>query len=159
MTRRDAVPNVAVGQKRPQQDIASTHFYNLSRCGRGFIVRNCTFKPQRRHALLVRAPDGLIENNLIDGVGGSAVVLGNEMGNFYEGPFPHNTVVRNNTIRNTQLSAISVYTQTRNRDVAITRGVQIRNNTLTVLPGRQGIDVQQARDVVVEGNTVLNATD
>jgi len=159
VTLRDAVPNVAVGQKRPQQDIASTHFYNLSRCGRGFIVRNCTFKPQRRHALLVRAPDGLIENNLIDGVGGSAVVLGNEMGNFYEGPFPHNTVVRNNTIRNTQLSAISVYTQTRNRDVAITRGVQIRNNTLTVLPGRKGIDVQQARDVVVEGNTVLNATD
>ena len=157
VTLRDAAPNVVIGQKRPQQDIASTHFYNLSRCGRGFVVRNCTFKPQRRHALLVRAPDGLIENNLIDGVGGSAVVLGNEMGNFYEGPFPHNTIVRNNRIRNTQLTAISVHTRTRNRDRAMTRGVQIRKNTITVLPGRKGIDVQQVRDVVVEGNTVRDS--
>ncbi len=159
VTLRNATSNVVIGQKRPQTDIASTHFYNLSRCGRGFVVRNCTFKPQRRHALLVRAPNGLIENNLIDGVGGSAVVLGNEMGNFYEGPFPHNTVVRNNRIRNTQLTAISVYTRTHKREKAMTRGVQIRNNTITVLPGRKGIDVQQARDVVVTGNTVQKATD
>jgi len=159
VTLRDAVPNVVVGRKRPHQDIASTHFYNLSRCGRGFIVRNCTFKPQRRHALLVRAPDGLIENNLIDGVGGSAVVLGNEMGSFYEGPFPNNTIVRNNTIRNTRNTAICVYTRTTNQAAEMTHGVQIRNNTITVLPGKKGIEVKHARDVVVKHNVVRDSAE
>jgi len=159
VTLRDAVPNVVVGRKRPHQDIASTHFYNLSRCGRGFIVRNCTFKPQRRHALLVRAPDGLIENNLIDGVGGSAVVLGNEMGSFYEGPFPNNTIVRNNTIRNTRNTAICVYTRTTNQAAEMTHGVQIRNNTITVLPGKKGIEVKHARDVVVKDNVVRDSAE
>lgn len=158
VTLQDAAPNVVVGRKRPHQDIASTHFYNLSRCGRGFIVRNCTFKPQRRHALLVRAPDGLIENNLIDGVGGSAVAMGNEIGSFYEGPFPHNTIVRNNTIRHTQGTAIQVYTRTKNQSADITRGVQIRNNSITVLPGKKAIVVQQARKVVQEGNRVVTET-
>lgn len=158
VTLRDAVANVVVGHKRPQRDIASTHFYNLSRCGRGFAVRNCIFKPQRRHALLVRAPDGLIENNLIDGVGGSAVVLGNEMGNFYEGPFPNNTIVRNNTIRHTQDTAISVFTRTKDRNVSMVHGVQIRNNTITTLPGRKGIEVRQA-EAAVEGNTVVHSTE
>lgn len=152
---RDEVTHVVVGQKRAHTDIASTHFYNLSCCGRGFVIRNCTFKPQRRHAMLVRAPDGLIENNLIDGVGGSAVSLGNEMGSFYEGPFPDNTVVRNNTIRNTQGTAIQVYTRTQSQTAVVTQGVQIRNNTITVLPGRKGIEVTRVRDAVVEGNVLL----
>lgn len=159
VTLRNAVTHVITGQKRPHQDIASTHFYNLSRCGRGFIVRNCIFKPQRRHALLVRAPDGLIENNLIEGVGGSAIAMGNEMGSFYEGPFPNNTIVRNNIIRNTQNTAITVYTRTKHQTAMMTQGVQIRNNTITVLPGRKGIDVKQVRNVVVEGNTILNSTE
>jgi len=157
VTLQDAVTPVVVGQKRAHKDINSTHFYNLTRCGRGFIVRHCTFKPQRRHALLVRAPDGLIEDNFIDSVGGSAVVLGNETGSFYEGPFPNHTIVQNNTIRNTQGTAIHVYTRTKSRSAAMTRGVQIRNNTITVLPGKKGIVVEQARDVVVEGNVETRA--
>jgi len=158
VTLREPVSGVVTGRKRPHRDIASTHFYNLSRCGRGFVVRDCTFKPQRRHALLVRAPDGLIENNLIDGVGGSAVALGNEMGSFYEGPFPSNTIVRNNTIRNTQDTAIKVYTRTRKQAVTMTRGIQIRNNNITVLPGRKGIEVSHAQ-AVVEGNTQVNSAE
>jgi hypothetical protein len=158
VTLLDEVAGVVTGCKRPHTDIASTHFYNLSRCGRGFVIRNCTFKPQRRHAMLVRAPEGLIENNRVDGVGGSAVVLGNEMGSFYEGPFPNNTVVRNNTIGYTQQAAIRAYTQTRAGTAEITHGVQIRNNRITVLPGRKGIDVTHVRDAVVEGNTVETAS-
>jgi len=91
-------------------------------------------------------------------VGGSAVALGNEMGSFYEGPFPSNTIVRNNTIRNTQDTAIKVYTRTRKQAVTMTRGIQIRNNNITVLPGRKGIEVSHAQ-AVVEGNTQVNSAE
>jgi lysophospholipase L1-like esterase len=84
------------------------------------------------------------------------VVLGNEMGSFYEGPFPNHTIVRNNTIRHTQGTAIDVYTRARHPGAAMTHGVEIRDNRITVLAGMKGIDVRQARDVLVKGNVVMD---
>lgn len=75
-----------------------TGLYNLDRSGKGYIVRNNTFLAQRRHALLARCPDGRFEGNTVDGVGGSGVWLGNEIGSFYEGPFPENTIIHGNHI-------------------------------------------------------------
>jgi hypothetical protein len=97
ITVADPIPGVVAGNKTTE-DIRSTHFYNMSYTNNCFVVRNCTFMPQRRHAMLIRSCNGLIEDNTIDGVGGSAVWMGNEMGNFYEGPFPQYNIIRNNTI-------------------------------------------------------------
>jgi len=88
-----------------------TGIYNLDACGKDYIIRNNVFLEQRRHAVLARAPNGLIENNLIDGVGGSAISLGNAIGSFYEGPFPRNTVIRGNTIRNVMRVPIIIEAQ------------------------------------------------
>ena len=148
------VAGVVPGQKRPHKDIRSTHFYNMSYCNRGYIVRNCTFKPQRRHAILVRAPGGLIEGNTMDGVGGSAVCMGNEMGSFYEGPFPADSIIRNNVVRNAQGPAICIYSSSLNALGRHARNIQVLNNTITLLPGKQGIVVHQARNVRLVGNRI-----
>ncbi|NQU42316.1 right-handed parallel beta-helix repeat-containing protein [bacterium] len=151
-TLADPIPGVITGTKRPHTDIESTHFYNMSYANRGFIVRNCTFMPQRRHAILVRSCDGLIEGNTMDGVGGSAVEMANEVGWFYAGPFPRNNIIRNNTIRNTQATAIRIYS-TKGAHV---RNIQALDNTITVLPGKAGIFVSRAQDVLLKGNRILD---
>ncbi len=104
-----------------------TGIYNLDACGKDYIIRNNVFLEQRRHAVLARAPNGLIENNLIDGVGGSAISLGNAIGSFYEGPFPRNTVIRGNTIRNVMSIPIVIQAQG-SRKMRHIRNIQLIGN-------------------------------
>lgn len=155
VTLADAVPGKVVpGRMRPHQDVGATHFYNMSRCNRGFVVRGCTFLPQRRHAMLVRAQDGLIEDNRIDGVGGAAVWLGNEIGSYYEGPFPTGVTVRRNRIQETRLTPIVVQSALRGGATPITGQIAIEGNDITVRNGTTGILIERARDVRVEGNVI-----
>jgi len=105
------------------EKLAFTGLYNIDASGKDYIVRNNVFGAQRRHALLARCSGGLFESNLVDGVGGHGVSLGNEIGSFYEGPLPADTVIRNNTFRNTFWDAIKVYTNG--------KGAQARNITIT----------------------------
>ncbi|MEM9108807.1 MAG: glycosyl hydrolase family 28-related protein [Planctomycetota bacterium] len=105
-----------------------TGLYNLDAAGNHFVVRGNTFGPQRRHAILARASGGLIENNTITGVGGNGVRLGNEIGSFYEGPLPRNTVIRNNTFTNTYFDAIHIYT---NGIDATAQEMTIKSNRIT----------------------------
>ncbi len=86
-----------------------TGLYNLDACGKDYIVRNNRFLPQRRHALLARGFGGRFEGNLVDGIGGNGVNLGNEIGSFYEGPFPGDTIIRGNTFRNVEWFPVRVY--------------------------------------------------
>ncbi len=157
VTLADSVEGVIVGRKQ-REHIKSTHFYNMSYINDRFIVRNCSFNPQRRHAMLVRSPNGIIENNTIDSVGGAAVWMGNEMGSFYEGPFPQNNIIRNNTIRNTQLTAIHIYTRALNRHARHTSKIRVQNNKITVLPDRMAISVRNAAEVELKSNRILDQT-
>lgn len=93
-----------------REKLVFTGLYNIDASGKNYIVRNNVFRAQRRHALLARSSGGLIENNIIDGVGGNGVSLHNEIGSFYEGPLPRDTVIRNNTFRNTFWESVKVYT-------------------------------------------------
>jgi hypothetical protein len=105
-----------------------TGLYNLDASGKDYVVRGNTFRAQRRHAILARAGGGLIENNVIDGVGGNGVTLNNEIGSFYEGPLPHDTIIRNNTFINTFFDSINVYT---NGQGAVARNITITGNRFT----------------------------
>jgi hypothetical protein len=156
VTLEDPVEGVITGEKVAHRDIKSTHFYNMSYANDGFIVRQCVFKPQRRHAVLVRCSHGIIEDNTIDGVGGAAVCMGNEIGGFYEGPFPTHNIIRNNTIRNTQIQAIRLYTSLLKSSVAYTGDIRVENNTITVLPGQPGIWINKARDILLKNNRILD---
>lgn len=146
------------GEGVPHRDARSTHFYNMERINRGFVVRNCTFRPQRRHAVLVRGVDGVIEGNTIDGVGGGAVSMGNEQVHFYEGPFPRNNVIRNNTIRNCRVVPIAVYTHTIGPSARLTRDIVIEKNVIELRPGQEtAIRLRNVENVALRGNTITDA--
>lgn len=156
-----------------------TGLYNLDASGKDYIVRNNRFLPQRRHALLARCRGGLFEGNTVDGIGGSGVWLGNEVGSFYEGPFPADTTIRNNRFRSTGRNSIQIGIHGRG---ARAKNITIENNTFSGWPGAamslsnlQGgvirrntievgrgndsagavpVVVRQSRDVRIRGNTV-----
>jgi hypothetical protein len=151
------VSDVITGTKRQRADIRATHFYNMSYVNTGFVVRNCTFKPQRRHALLIRSSNGVFENNLVDGVGGAAVWMSNESGGFYEGPFPQNNVIRNNTIKNTQLAAINIATVSVHGSIRHTRDITVENNTIVSLPDKPAVTINCAENITLRNNKFFDA--
>ncbi len=152
----DPIEGVITGSKQKYIDKKSTHFYNMSYSCNDFVIRNCIFKPQRRHAMLIRGSNGVIENNTIDSVGGGAVFMGNEMGSFYEGPFPTNNIIRNNTIRNTQRNAIYIFTKQLKGSFKHTKNIIVEDNSITVLPGKLGIVIKKAGNVTLKGNRILD---
>jgi hypothetical protein len=107
-----------------------TGMYNIDACGANYVVRNCTFREQRRHAMLARAPGGIIEGNTIDGVGGSGVYMTNEIGSFYEGPVPQNCIIRNNVFRNTQGTPVVVGSQRAKSPAAYAKNIRITGNRI-----------------------------
>ena len=147
------VRNVVMGRVRMgnRKDNAATHFYNMDQCNSGFIIRNNVFRSQRRHAILARANGGLIEHNLIEGVGGSGIVLNNEYGIFYEGPFPRDITIRNNTLRGTYDVPIMIQGQTGKSKTMQVRDIQIEDN-LIVTDGSPAISIENAKDIVLKNN-------
>ena len=110
-----------------REKLVFTGLYNIDASGKDYVVRNNVFLAQRRHALLARCSGGLFENNLVDGVGGHGVSLNNEVGSFYEGPLPRDTVIRNNTFRNTFWDAVKVYT---NGEGSVARNITVTGNRI-----------------------------
>ncbi|MBE6414167.1 MAG: hypothetical protein E7035_06415 [Verrucomicrobiaceae bacterium] len=74
----------------------ATQFFNMSYINNGFVIRNCKFGVQRRYSMIIRAHNGIIENNTI--TGGTGIMIANEFGSWFEGPLPHNIVLRNNVV-------------------------------------------------------------
>jgi len=68
------------------------------RMGNGFRIRNCTMGHNRARGLLIKASDGVIENNLIEGVEGWAVQISPEY-EWMEGGYSRNIPIRGNTFR------------------------------------------------------------
>jgi hypothetical protein len=135
-----------------------TGLYNIDASGRDYIVRNNVFLAQRRHALLARCSGGLFENNLVDGVGGHGVSLSNEIGSFYEGPLPSDTVIRNNTFTHTFFDSIKVYT---NGKGAMARNITIIGNRISgwhtdpkASRSASAISVRNTVGLTIEDNTI-----
>jgi hypothetical protein len=134
------------------EKLKCTGLYNLDACGSGYVVRNCTFREQRRFAILAR-PSGTIEGNLMDSTGGSAMHLGNEIGSFYEGPIPQQVVIRNNTIRNVLSDAIVFYSRTKLHD-PLAHTVLVESNRIETLHG-SALRASCASNIMVRGNTIV----
>jgi hypothetical protein len=143
--------NVVTGRIVRNKDKLATHFYNLDQSNAGFVIRNNIFGPQRRHAILARSQDGLIENNLIVGTGGTAIELSNEFGTFYEGPIARNIVIRHNTIRDSHGTPISVASATGQNRTRQARNIRITDNLIEATEG-PAIRITNAQDIVVENN-------
>ncbi|MGZ0654810.1 right-handed parallel beta-helix repeat-containing protein [Coraliomargarita sp. W4R53] len=159
-----------------------TGLYNLDACGQGFIVRNNRFLEQRRHALLARGVGGLFEGNLVENNNDSAVMLGNAIGSFYEGPFPEKVIIRGNRFIHTGKPSIDIRVSGRNAwasniliednffedwpsaamKLSNIDGLTVRNNIIR--PGRNEgdksipIQIDSSRKIVFERNEVSTAS-
>lgn len=151
VTLEKPLENVVTGQIRSNTDINATHFYNLDQSNAGFIIRSNIFGPQRRHGILARSENGLIENNLIVGTGGAAIELSNEFGFFYEGPIARNVVIRNNTIRDCYGTPIVVGSATGKTPTRQARNIRITDNLIEAAES-PAIRITNAKDIVVEHN-------
>lgn len=69
------------------------------RMGNGFTVRNCTFGSTRARAMLIKASNGLIENNTIERSYYDAISIYPEYC-WLEGGCSRNVTIRGNTLRN-----------------------------------------------------------
>ena len=69
--------------------------YNLSALGSGFVIKNNTFRFQRRYGILVQSTDGIIAGNVFEQTSANAVVLAMET-HFRVGYIPSRIEIENN---------------------------------------------------------------
>jgi len=136
------------------------------RAGNGAVVRNNYLHDGFTRGILLKCSHAVVEGNRIerDGMGSIAVAAERF---WMEGPFVRDVVIRDNTIvdpgrmflshnwNTAKLGAITVVSQAH---VGLTRGchnenVRIVGNRI-VRPAACGIAVMNARDCVIEGNTI-----
>lgn len=162
LTLDRAVSGLTPGENHQEADT----LYNNTRCGAGFKIRNNIFRDHRRFAMMVKAPNGLIEGNVISNVGGYAMVVGNAP-DWPEGAMPNNITIRNNFIigcghskfyaNGEKAAAIQVATKglmgAISKDIGV-HTIEISNNTIINPPGA-GFFVGSVRDVNMTNNTVI----
>jgi len=127
---------------KPGDDkLASTTVYNVDR-SIGTVVRNNRFGSARRHGVLIRSEDALIENNHFEGLSSDAINFSNESG-WPEGLFARNALIRNNTIKNCGFEQNYMRGETR-------ANITIHSSRAPNPP--EGVITH--RDIVIEDNTI-----
>lgn len=91
----------------------------------------------------------------MDGIGGIGVNLGNEIGSFYEGPFPSDTIIRNNIFRDTGRDSIRVYADGWG---ARARNITIENNRFSGWP-ESAVNLSSLDGGIIRGNTITTGSD
>ncbi len=80
----------------PGIDKQKTQIWNRA-MGKGFVMRNNIVRNSRRYGIYLKASNGLIEGNILEGLSSCAITLHNEP-RAPNGPFCHDVTIRNNTI-------------------------------------------------------------
>ncbi|MBI4977235.1 MAG: right-handed parallel beta-helix repeat-containing protein [Spirochaetes bacterium] len=131
--------------------------------GDGFIVRGNTIRNHRARGILIKASDGIIENNVIDGSSIAGIIIAPELGYWMEAGNSWNVVIRSNTIRNcgyerastdsSQAGMISVIANGANGYAApgSQRNIDIVGNTVEKCFG-VNLVIAAASNVTVNGN-------
>lgn len=160
---------------------------NPRRNGAGYKIINCRLGGTRSRGILIKADNGVIQNNVVEGCGQAAISLGPE---YYwnEADYVHNTTISGNTFRENGIAAyggaaILIHgdgamgnanlTLRDNRfesnyqgdvQAAWIDGLVIANNTLTgatvwptFLDKHSPITLSHSRNVTMRGNVVKNA--
>ena len=117
---------------------------NVDALGSGFVIRRCKIRHVRARGILVKANDGLIEDNVIEGTTMAGIALWPEMGHWDESDYSHRVTIRRNTVR----------------DVALW---ELRGNgmagalTVGAREGRSFVASREGhRDIVIEDNVFEN---
>ncbi len=123
------------------------------RMGNGFILRNCTMGHNRARGFLIKASDGLIENNVLEGIEGWGVQIAPEY-EWMEGGCSRNMVVRNNVFRNNGGGVLLAGNNGARKPLPADshRNVAITGNRIE--GGYNGIVVTGCTGLDVTGNTI-----
>lgn len=114
---------------------------NPNTTGSGFVIRNSTFRNNRAHGIFIRASDGLIENNTIEGSMMAGIVIAPEMNSWNESDYARNIIIRGNTLRD-----VGVATQPWNSGITV---AGFEYGGFAPLPGGH-------RNIVIRDNTLEN---
>ena len=146
----------------------SDTLYNLDACGAGFRIRGNRFYGHRRYSCLLRAGNGVVEDNLFVDTMGAGVVITNEP-DWPEGPVPWNVTIRRNgfvrggtsagyadrphgaalSIRATRLGHATA-------EFESIQGITVEGNVFVDRPGT-AIFIGGASDVALRGNRIQGA--
>ncbi len=138
-----------------------TQIYNLDRACGNFVFRDNAFVRGRRIGILAKSGPGLIENNRFEELGGGGVEVWNAP---FEGLHAHDVLIRNNIFRRNGIShyarndaGAAIWTQvfSGRPSPPLHRNIRITGNTI-IDHLRNGIEIHDAKDVLVEGNVFLN---
>lgn len=146
------------------------HLYNRTRCGSDFVIQGNTFKNHRRHGIVIKAHNGILQDNTVSQVGGFGIVVANDP-DWPEGAIPSNVIIRNNRISgvghsrwygtDSRGAAIQVLAKAvGNRPAAqrLVRQIVLENNSIQDPPGA-ALFVGSAENVRVVGLEAFYSAD
>ena len=114
---------------------------NLNQTGDGYVLRNNTITDHRARGLLLKARDGLVENNLVDGSSIAGLVMGPELW-WGEGNYAHNVTIRGNTFAHCGYATTGPWNE--------------QAGVLTLLGTGDSPDARGHKNIVIENNTFAN---
>ncbi|WP_197528338.1 right-handed parallel beta-helix repeat-containing protein [Aeoliella mucimassa] len=125
-----------------------------NRIGNGFAVKNCHFGFNRSRGILIKASNGEISGNRMEGCWMSAILVSPEYW-WLEAGSSNNLVIRDNTITDCQGIAVRIEAPAGNGSLAPAgahRDIRVTNNHIAkcTMPG---ILVTSTADLQLEGNT------
>jgi parallel beta-helix repeat protein len=131
--------------------------------GDGFVYRNNTIRNNRARGILIKASDGLVEGNAINGSTIAGIVISPELGGGMESDFSHKLVVRDNSVRHVAYQNIGPWiNQAGAISLTCDPGGGIGHDTVTfegnTVEYQDGINllVTNARNVTIRGNRFLH---
>ncbi len=119
---------------------------SFDRNGSGFVVRNNTIRHHRARGILIKACNGLIEDNKLEDITQSGIALGPEIAYWLEASFVQNVVVRRNTLRNIGMGANVAYSAGNPKIGAISICASVPQGALS--------GVRENRNIVIEDNVI-----
>jgi hypothetical protein len=154
------------GEVSPGYQWQNTQVYNLS-MGGGFVLRGNRFANSRRYGVFLKCGSGVIEDNVFEGLAGSAVTMHNAA-TWPEGLWCRGVTVRNNRISdcgfgagymdNPSSAIISVFLEMPDQSLAnkekdFHRDIEITGNTITGWK-RSAIRIANTTGLRIDGNRI-----
>jgi hypothetical protein len=115
----------------------------------GYVIRGNRFSQHRARALRIMSPNGIIEDNFIEGIKQAPITLGAEFVGFREAGWVHNIAVRRNIIKNSGF------------DPALTRSASYAPGAISVMhrgesPSSPLPVIARHHDIIIEENIIDN---
>ncbi|MBI4977233.1 MAG: right-handed parallel beta-helix repeat-containing protein [Spirochaetes bacterium] len=139
------------------------HVYNMNAMSSHFVIRNNIFRNSRRYGNYIKTHDGIIEGNVYEGLGSTAIIMANEP-DWPEGFVAERIVVRNNVIRDCGIDGntprrgggIWIDTHMLGGKTGAWRGMRdiiIASNAI-IRPLSMAINIHSASNVTIENNII-----